>query len=160
MTSVPEKGGSDASLGGPEPIESRRDSGLEAQGGRRLFPYNAVVGVIDDTAQLESAVQALDANGFGEDKVSVLSGEAGVRMIDAKGQRKGLLARIFRVIDALGTEREHTARHVKALEDGHFIVVVDAPDEAAISRARDTLAAHGGHFINYYGRWTEEDLVP
>jgi hypothetical protein len=64
------------------------------------------------------------------------------------------------VVDALGEEREHTARHVKELESGHFIVVAEAPDEATKARARDALAAHRGHFINYYSRWSTEDLAP
>ena len=131
-----------------------------APDGTRLFPYNSVVGIIDDEARLEAALHALVAAGFSEAQVHVLAGEAGVRAIDAKGERKGLLARLFRMVDAMGEEREHTARHVAALEAGHFVVTVDAPDDAAKARARDALAAHGGHFISYYTRWATEDLAP
>ena len=148
--------------------EQRVDTGTAgAHAGRgeeldssRLFPYNSVVGIIDDRAQLEAAVQALLAAGFAEAEVRVLAGAAGVRQIDATGERKGLLARLFRLVDALGEEREHTARHVAALEAGHFVVTVDAPDDQAKGRARDALAAHGGHFISYYSRWATEDLAP
>jgi hypothetical protein len=126
----------------------------------KLFPYQSVVGVVDDPGDLEDAVQALISSGFGESEVHVLCGTSGVQQIDAKGKRKGLLARLFRVVDALGEEREHTARHVKELESGHFVVVVDARDEASKTRARDGLAAHGGHFINFYSRWSTEDLAP
>jgi uncharacterized protein (UPF0261 family) len=125
---------------------------------RRLFPYNSVVGVIDDPSDLEAAVEGLVASGFAESDVNVLCGERGVRQIDAKGKRKGLLARLFRTVDALGAEREHTEHHVAELEAGHFIVVVDSPDDAAKLRARDGLAAHGGHFINYYSRFSAENL--
>jgi hypothetical protein len=127
---------------------------------RRLFPYNSVVGVIDDPSDLEATVEGLVASGFAESDVNVLCGERGVRQIDAKGKRKGLLARVFRIVDALGVEREHTKHHVKELEAGHFIVVVDARDETTKERARDGLAAHGGHFINYYTRLTSEHLSP
>jgi hypothetical protein len=37
---------------------------------------------------------------------------------------------------------------------------VETPDDGAKARARDALAAHGGHFISYYSRWTTEDLAP
>lgn len=127
---------------------------------RRLFPYNSVVGVIDDPSDLEAAVEELVGSGFAESSVNVLCGERGVRQIDAKGKRKGLLARLFRVVDALGVEREHTEHHVKELEAGHFIVVVDSPDDGTKARARDGLAAHGGHFINYYSRLSAEYLSP
>ena len=52
------------------------------------------------------------------------------------------------------------ARHVRELEPEHFVVVVDAHDEASKTRAREALSAHGGHFINFYSRWSTEDLTP
>jgi hypothetical protein len=130
------------------------------QEGHKLFPYQTVVGVIDDPTNLETALEGLVEGGFGEADVHVLCGARGVAQIDAKGKRKGLLARLFRVVDGLGEEREHTERHVKELEAGHFIVVVESPDEVTKARARDGLAAHGGHFINYYSRWSTENLAP
>jgi hypothetical protein len=136
------------------------ERGAMAEGKQRLFPYQTVVGVVDDPADLEAAVQELVSSGFVESEVHVLCGTSGIQQIDAKGKRKGLLARLFRVVDALGEEREHTARHVQELESGHFIVVTEARDEATKARARDALAAHRGHFINYYSRWSTEDLAP
>ena len=133
---------------------------LQGQGVERLFPYNTVVGVVDDASGLESAVSDLVDHGFAESQVHVLCGEGGIQQIDAKGKRKGLLARVFRMVDGLGEEREHTAHHVKDLESGRFVVVVDASDDAAKARARDALARHGGHFINYYSRFSTENLAP
>jgi hypothetical protein len=148
----------------PERATPRPDDAPAAGGAppddSRLFPYNSVVGILDDEARLEAALEALLAAGFAEAEVRVLAGAAGVRQIDAKGERKGLLARLFRLVDAMGEEREHTARHVAALEAGHFVVTVETPDDGAKARARDALAAHGGHFISYYSRWTTEDLAP
>jgi hypothetical protein len=147
----------------PDPEERAPDRGdrvSPSAEGRRLFPYQSVVGVVDTPADLEAAVDELVASGFGESDVHVLCGTKGIEQIDAKGKRKGLLARLFRVVDALGEEREHTARHVQELESGHFVVVVDARDEATKTRARDALSAHRGHFINFYSRWSTEDLTP
>jgi hypothetical protein len=139
------------------PSERRADTGSD---GRPLFPYNSVVGIIDDPSELEAAVQHLIANGFAEADVNVLCGASGVGQIDAKGKRKGVLARLFRIVDALGTEREHTTRHMQELESGHFVVVVNSPDETTKERARDGLAAYGADFINYYTRFTTETLSP
>ena len=127
---------------------------------RRLFPYDTVVGIVDEPGQLVGAVRELIASGVAEEDVSVLVGEDGVRRIDATGERKGMLARIFRVVDALGTEREHTARHVEALEQGKFVVIVDTPDDVVKTRVRNALLPYGGHFINYYSRWSTETLAP
>ncbi len=142
---------------GTEPVAA---TGPAEEGPSKLFPYNTVVGVIDDAESLEMAVQTLAAAGFAESSVQVLSGERGVERIDARGERKGILARIFRLVDALGSEREHTERHVEELRAGHFLVLVQTTDDAGKARARDALTAQGGHYINYYSRWTTEQLTP
>jgi hypothetical protein len=136
------------------------DRGESPEEGKRLFPYNTVVGVIDDPEHVVSAVDTLATDGFTEGNVQVLCGEPGIRRIDAEGKRKGLLGRIFRVVDRMGPEHGHTARHVQALEDGGYVVIVEAHDDDAKLRARDAMAANGGHFINYYSRWTAETLDP
>ena len=133
---------------------------LQGQGVERLFPYNTVVGVVDEPSGLEAAVSDLVDHGFAESHIHVLCGEDGIQQIDAKGKRKGVLARLFRVVDGLGEEREHTAHHVKDLESGHFVVVIDTPNDSAKARARDALARHGGHYINYYSRFSTENLAP
>ena len=131
-----------------------------SQARHRLFPYNSVVGVVDDTDQLEATVTDLVEHGFAESDVAVLCGMRGIETIDAKGKRKGLLARVFRMIDAMGEEREHTARHVRELEAGRFLVVTEVADQASKEQARDAMSKHGGHFINYYSRWSTEELTP
>ena len=149
-----------------EETSTRRDSDrlreIDAKESRddRLFPYDSVVGIVDEPGQLAGAVRELVASGVAEEDVSVLCGEDGIRRIDASGERKGVLARLFRVVDAIGTEHEHTARHVEALEQGKFVVVVDAPDDVVKTRVRNALLPYGGHFINYYSRWSTETLAP
>jgi hypothetical protein len=137
-----------------------KDDEATSHGRGRLFPYNTVVGIIDEPDQLDTTVSALIDSGFPESGVNVLCGNRGIQTIDARGKRKGLLARVFRMIDAMGEEREHTARHVHELEAGHYIVVVEVADQASKERARDAMQRHGGHFINYYSRWSTEDLTP
>lgn len=159
MQPTPEERRSDESASGPSPAARPMNAMPDRHGGR-LFPYNTVVGVLDDPPQLAMAVQALCANGFGEDQLEVICGANGMQRIDAWGERKGILARVFRFVDAIGEERDQTERHGDELRAGHFVVVVDAPDDAAKARARDGLAANGGHFIHYYSRWETEDLAP
>lgn len=142
---------------GNEPNADRQRPQDEGEG--RLFPYNSVVGVVDEAEQVEKVLDALTESGFREEDVGVLCGEPGIRRIDAEGKRKGLLARVFRVVDRLGPEHAHTAMHVDALENGQFVVVVSALDEAMRDRARDALSAGDAHFVNYYSRWTVESLV-
>ena len=68
------------------------ERGATAKGKQRMFLYQTVVGVVDDPADLEAAVQELVSSGFVESEVHVLCGTRGIQQIDAKGKRKGLLA--------------------------------------------------------------------
>jgi hypothetical protein len=125
------------------------------------FPEDAVLGVIDDTDQVSGAVEALMAASFPEDKILVLADEEGVDRIDPTGKGHGWRGRLIRTSQVLGAEREQTDRHVQELRAGHFVVGVwGIVDEEKKTRARDALAAHGAHFINYYSRWATHELVP
>lgn len=126
----------------------------------RLFPWDTVVGVVDDPDALEAAILDLVQAGIEELSIHVLAGDEGARLIDAGGKRHGLLGRLFRKVHSLGAESEHTARHLEELGQGHFVVIVPASDESTIERVRDVLAAHGGHFVNFYTRWTTRDVIP
>ncbi len=132
----------------------------EMTSGEPLFPWNSVVGVIDDPQALETAVEALTAAGFSESSIHVLAGGTGEHRIDAEGKRHGLLGRIFRKVHTLGDEAEHTKRHVDELKLGHFVVIVPNADDRAPEVAGDILRAHGGHFIYYYTRMTSRELAP
>lgn len=125
------------------------------------FPEDAVLGVIDDADQVSGAVDALKAAGFPEDKILVLAGEKGVERIDPTGEGHGWRGRLIRASQVLGAEREQTDRHVQELRAGHLVVGVwGVVDEEKKTHAREVLAAHGGHFINYYSRWATHELVP
>ena len=41
---------------------------------------------------------------------------------------------------------------------GHFLLAVDVPDEDDRTRVLDIRTAHGGHHVNFYGKWTVEGL--
>jgi len=58
------------------PVSARAANARQPES-RPPFPYNSVVGIVDDPLQLEAAVQALLAGGFAEAQVRVLAGAAG-----------------------------------------------------------------------------------
>lgn len=125
------------------------------------FPENAIVGAVDDPDAVEGVLRDLEAAGFDDSGVRVFGGESGVQRIDPTGERHGFGGQLTRSLQALmGIEQEHTRRHVEELDAGHFLVGVTSDDEATTARVRDILAAHGGHFINYYSRWTARTLIP
>jgi hypothetical protein len=126
---------------------------------KKLFPYNSVVGIVNDVDDVHALIEDLTAAGFEEGDLAVLSGAQGMEVIDAKGQRHGLLGRIFRALDTMGSEHDETQLHMSALRDGHIVVAVSLKDDADKGRVAELFRKHRGHEIHYYSRWTTEDLT-
>jgi len=125
------------------------------------YPMRKVIGVVDTPHDLDSALSALVAAGFGPETIQVLSGEEGIRAIDPAGVYHGLLGRLTRIIQAIGSEHEHMHRYEEELRAGHYLVVISVPDdEAARKRAAAILGKHGGHFVDYYRPLAVVHLVP
>lgn len=125
-----------------------------------LFPYDSVVGVLDDASEVRRTVQELNAAGIPEDDIFVLSGDRGVEVIDQRGRHHGVLGRIFKALDTLGDEHEESEIHVDALRAGSYVVGAHVADTGHRMQAIDTLKRHHGRHVSFYGRWTTERLVP
>ncbi|HET8655938.1 MAG TPA: hypothetical protein VFL93_10525 [Longimicrobiaceae bacterium] len=138
-----------------EQSESAGAGRTSGQGG--AFPTNAVVGVVDGPRDLVGLVESLRAAGF---EPEVLCGERGVERIEnAGGSARDV--RITRVVQGMfGYEAEHSARHTREIEEGHYVVVVRSEDDETTDRIGDIFADHAGHFVNYYTRWTGRPLIP
>ncbi len=118
------------------------------------FPRNAVIGVFDDPSAAAGIASECAAAGV-EDAVEVLCGAGGKeRIVRSMEGGKGLLEML------LGYEHEHAARHQRELDAGHAVVVVQTEDDAMAQRVAEVMAAHGGHFVNRYSRWTAVSVVP
>lgn len=127
---------------------------------RPEFPRNAVVGVLDTATQVLPALGDLYAAGFAEGDVHVIAGAHAVVAMDPDGSRSGLDGRLTRMTQALfGMEMEHTERHVEEVNAGHYLLLIPSRDDATTERIGGILAAHGGHFVNYYSRWTARQLA-
>jgi hypothetical protein len=52
------------------------------------------------------------------------------------------------------------AVYVAALRDGRTVLSVLVVGDAAKDRARRALVGAGAHFVNFFGRFATEDIVP
>jgi NADPH-dependent F420 reductase len=118
------------------------------------FPRNAVVGVFDEPSAAAEIASACAQAGV-EDAVEVLYGDEGkTRIAQAAEGGRGVLEML------MGYEHEHAQRHLRELDAGHAVVVVQTTDDAMAERVGKVMAEHGGRFVNRYSRWTAVTIAP
>jgi hypothetical protein len=126
-------------------------------------PTNKVVGIIDGAGDAKAALRDLKAAGFTAEEVELLTDEEGARRIDVSDEEHEVLVHIFRPTQKPPTYYDAPVivrRVEQELLAGHYFIGVTARDGEARERARGILKSHGGHFINFYGRWAAEALEP
>lgn len=140
---------------GDRPLENQQSHAVSESG--KSFPINAVVGVIDEPREALRAAEELRAAGF---EPEVLCSERGVERIEHAGGSADDVQAIRVVQSLFGYEAGHAERHKKELTAGHFVLLVESHDDETTDRIRDVFSEHGGHFVNYYSRWTSRTLIP
>ena len=123
------------------------------------YPTNRLVAVIDDHVEAAAAMAELKADRFGERDLDLLRGQEGADRMDGTGELSGWLGRLRRAFDfTLMDQLVDFAGYERALRDGRAVVMVRAHGDALKAKAHEILKRHGGHFINYYGRFATEEL--
>ena len=125
------------------------------------YPLNHVISIMPTEKEAIAAFDSLIANGFLESEVTLGSGPELADRIRATSGRSGLVGRILQVLDRFGAggdEMDDRHEYEQALRDGAVSVLVLAPTEERKQRAAEILRLHGGHFINFFGRFEIEQL--
>jgi hypothetical protein len=126
----------------------------------RLPTTNRLMAVLDTADAAMAAVAALEREGFAAD-VLVLAGEGEAQRIDSLGTAGGVWARARRLLSfTLADQMVDLAVYVAALRDGRTVVSVLVAGEAGRERAKRALAGAGAHFVNFFGRFATEAIVP
>jgi hypothetical protein len=128
-------------------------------------PTNKVVGSIDAAADAKDAMRDLTAAGFAASEVELLTDQEGAARIGMSGEgHEGMVhVHIFdstQKVPAFYDSPVIVRRVEEELRASHYLVGVVAKDEEGRERAREILKSHGGHFINFYGRFAAEGLEP
>lgn len=122
-------------------------------------PTNRVLAVFDTPDHARAAVADLNAAGFAPADIGLLSGPDDARRIEGASGGQGFFAQLAGGALGLGDEEEgQIARYRQALLDGGATLGVKVKDQGTRDRAQQILTRHGGHFINFYGRFTVEGL--
>ena len=140
-----------------EPTDDARDvAGRPAE--NIPYPTNHVVGVVtpDDVGPV---VDALTGAGFATSEIVIGCGAAAADNLRASTGHTGLTNLAIRIADRLGVRDEEMSikdQYEQELRYGHVVVSVPAADVGQKKLAADVMREHGGHFINYLGRFTIE----
>jgi hypothetical protein len=127
----------------------------------RLPTTNRLMAVLDTPEAAGDATAALAQEGFGDDAVLVLRGDRDADRIDSLGNIGGLWARARRLASfTLADQMVDLAVYEAALRDGRTVLSVLAPADDVRERAKRALTGAGGHFMNFFGRFATEDIVP
>jgi hypothetical protein len=143
------------SAAGENPTEEKR-AGAPTNPAKS-FPTQAVVGVIDGPEQAMRAADELRAAGL---EPEILCSARGVELIKNAGGSPRDVREIRMAQNLFGYEAEHTERHMAELEAGHFLLLTESRDDAAVDRIGEIFSENGGRFVNYYSKWTSRVLIP
>ena len=120
-------------------------------------PTHFVVAAIDDPATATGAVAALKAAGFADAAVELCPGPQFLRNYRDFVANRSLGERVEGLFPS--EEQDAAREYLAEAERGASFVTVHAPERADRDRARDILAAHGGHAMRYYGDHAITDLT-
>lgn len=125
---------------------------------RALRTTGRLFAVVDDAATAPAIVSALAQAGISQDAVTILRGTAGADRIDASGAATGIRARIRQLLSfTLVDQMPDFILYEAAVRDGRVVVAIRVRSERAKTAAIAILRQHGGHFINFYGRFATEE---
>ena len=128
-------------------------------------PTNKVVGTIDAAGDAKDAMRDLTAAGFATSEVELLTDQEGAARIDMSGEGKEAMVHVHvfdstQKVPAFYDSPVIVRRVEEELRASHYLIGVVAKDGEARERALEIMKSHGGHFINFYGRFAAEGLEP
>jgi hypothetical protein len=122
------------------------------------FPENFVVGVARDPQEAQDAQGRLAEVGFSGPRVSVLSGDPALALLNASGDPEGTGARLRLVRQRLHGRPSEAAGYIGAVRAGATLIAVEVHDESQATVAAAQLRSANADHVRYYGRWVIEEL--
>ncbi len=123
------------------------------------YPTNQLLGVIDRPDDAGRATDALVEAGFDPARIVVLVGEEGTDRLGRLGAHPNVLSPLVRVFQFLLMDQTPDFLvYERAMEVGRTVVAVHVADRREMLAAREIVERHGGHFLNYFGRMSTEEV--
>ena len=124
------------------------------------YPTDRMLAVFADPTAAASAASEVAAASIPARDISILRGDEGALRLSGTGAEHGPIARMRRLVSfTLMDQLPDMAWYERAVRDGGAVVMVRARGDAKKASVSESFQRHGGHFINYYGRFATEELV-
>ena len=124
------------------------------------YPTGWILGVVDDRSDADRLTADLAATGLGDADLMVLAGAEDARRLDGLGRESGILARMHRITQYLAMDQmPDFLMYEVALREGRVVVGV-RPADAQRAAVVSVLKGHRAHFINRFGAWSTEEVLP
>ena len=120
-----------------------------------VYPRGDIVVVVQDRESALALAAALGESGFPETDLDILDPETVVAAAEELRRRRTFLGRISSL---LGDEGHLAERSLELARAGHPVVLVHAPSNHEVDRARPVLASQRVLLASHYGAFTITDL--
>ena len=128
---------------------------------RPLRATGQIFAVLDEPAAAPAVVQGLAEAGVDTTNVTMLRGEEGAARIDAIGTRSGIRARLRQILSfTLVDQMPDFALYEAAVLDSRTVLAVPITSDQARTATIGVLRDAGAHFVNFYGRFATEEIIP
>ena len=124
------------------------------------YPSGWILGVVDDPSHTAGLDEELAAAGIGSEDRVILFGPEAARRLDGLGTANGVVARLRRIVQYLAMDQmPDFLMYEAAVDEGRAVVGV-RPHDAQRAQAVALMRSHGAHFINRFGTWSTEEVLP
>lgn len=115
--------------------------------------------VIDELPEAEQAVRDLKQAGWRAEDVKLVQGKPAAQHINQIEEQRPASTTIPAAVRGATSEEGPISKNYEAeAEQGHQILAVYAEGDTQVERARQILARHQAHALEYFGSWVITDL--
>jgi hypothetical protein len=123
------------------------------------YPIDSLLAAFPDAEGAARVAAALKAGGIPDRDITVLRGEEGASRFDPTGAVHGLIARLRRIVSfTVMDQLPDMAWYDAAIRADGAVVMARVRGDQRKAEAIRIMREHGGHFINYYGRFATEEI--
>src|SRR5690348_10153460 len=92
--------------------------------------------------------------------MEVFSGPDGAAAFDPSGGRRGILGRLYRIIEfSWADQAPDFAWYEAAVREGRVVLSARVRGQRQVTEATAIVLAHGGHFVNHFSWFETQELA-